>query len=631
MDHGRAGSRFIRCGVNDQHEGTVQQLVPDAASGTFLSAGADGRAKLWDSKNLRCLWSSEKQLQSLVTDPLLSLAGGLSEGYIAGALASGDILLWIVPEMLTLDDLPAHIVLDELRVTAPIHIERQPTHQADSSVPEPRLSQMWLYRTAISQVTLFIRYSNHPLFYRVFIDTKSAKVETTSFGDSSSGYISVIEPVISIQPSEGSMIIAGDQLGFVSVYDANAPFTSQAPVPPVHKFEAHTDGCITAISWNAIVLATGSARGTTVVWDALTLEPVRYFTSPAARPAPGRDWDSVGKILLDKELIVIIVGNRVMTWKVGQVSGREYQHLKSRNAHAKKNLISKGHQQYEMHKDISESRKELEYEKAHFQRTYGREREQRTTLTSLGLSELEAVEYVLMLSREEEERRRIAMAVDEGVFEGDFDELPGTSFQSQPSPPSGYLSSRRSSSSSTYHSNGRQYPRVTLPISNEKVQVSPPFVPEPMEAGTSISPLGSMATGSGGQSGAMAVRSTSSSSPVHFPAISSSLSSTPSSRGGMSTHHSVSSSPDQPRSAWSTPMRSVPPSPGPSSPRSRVSTPVVARPSSSNMSMLTADIARNKEGLKKEESLPDLEEMDDDLKFAIELSLAEARSRGEEV
>ena len=264
-----------------------------------------------------------------------------------------------------------------------------------------------------------------------------------------------------------------------------------------------------------------------------------------------------------------------------------------------------------MYKDISESYMELEYEKAHTQRNYGCEREQRSTLDTLGLSELEAVEYVLMLSREEEEARQQQTVIEEGVFEADFDDPPEI-----PSP--SRSRSNPSTPFSSHHPNGRQYPRVYPPVSNEKVQVSPPFVPEPMEAGTSISPLRSLAVGPSTSPSPMTTRSTSSSSLDHFPAIGSSVSSTSSLKRGTST------SPEQLRSAWSTPLKSLPPSPGPSSPRSRVPTPT----HTSNTSLLTAGMAQHREA--SQVTVPDTD-MDDDLRLAIELSLAEARSRGEAV
>ncbi|KAI9568749.1 WD40-repeat-containing domain protein [Boletus coccyginus] len=622
----RAASKFIRCGVDDQHEGAVHQLVPDPGTNTFMSAGVDGRIKLWDSRTLRLLWSTDKQQLSLVTDPFVSIAGCLSDGFVAGALKSGDILIHDLHESETPDG-PRVSSIHQLRVSSPIHHERpqRPTGSNDP-FPDQQIAKLWSYRTGDSTMLLFVHYTHHPQFYRVQADIQSHDVTITSFGDSSFGNVSVLEPIISTC-SRDNMVIVGDLLGFISIYEADIP--SQVSVAPVHRFEAHTDA-VTAISWSPIIFATGSARGTTVVWESLTMEPMRYFATPAPRRAPGQDWDVVSRILVDKELMVIVVGNRVMTWKVGPACGRQpYQHKKPKHAKTKLSVITKGHrkssrprprhaltrvpEQYEMSKDIAESYMELEYERAHTQRTYGREREQRSTLDTLGLSESEAVEYVLMLSREEEEARQEGTLVSEGVFEGDFDDLPGIPTTSlSRSTPSTPLSLH---SSSSHHSNGRQHLRLSPPISNDKVQVLTRFVPEPMEAGASISPLRSLTIGPSTQPSPVMIRNTSSSSLAHFPTISTSLSSTSSSKCG------TSASPEQPRSVWSTPLKSLSP---PSSPRSRVVTPVMAR---SNMSLLSADIARHRESSQLE--APDTQEMDDDLRFAIELSLAEARSRGE--
>ena len=56
---------------------------------------------------------------------------------------------------------------------------------------------------------------------------------------------------------------------------------------------------------------------------------------------------------------------------------------------------------YQLKKMVSESMFEMDMEKVAVQRSYGREREQQQNLDQLGLDEAEAVEYVLMLSREE--------------------------------------------------------------------------------------------------------------------------------------------------------------------------------------------------------------------------------------
>lgn len=331
----RAACKFTRCSVGEQHEGAVHQLVPDADTNTFLSVGADGRIKLWDTKTLLLLWFTDKQQLSLVTDPFTSIAGGLGDGFVAGALKSGDILLYDLHGSETPIDGRQVYSTYHLRISPPVRNERP--ERDDASMPQ--ITKMWLYPTGELTVMLLVQYADHPHFYRIYANVQSHDMTITLFGDSSFSNVSALEPVVSTHSREANMLIAGDQLGFVSIYDADVP-------SPIHRFEAHTDGAVTAISWSPTVFATGSARGTTVVWDSLTLEPVRYFTSPAPRPAPGDDWDIVSRILIYKELVVIIVGNRVMTWKVGPVDGRVHQHKKAKHANTKLHVTTKGHRKH---------------------------------------------------------------------------------------------------------------------------------------------------------------------------------------------------------------------------------------------------------------------------------------------
>ena len=165
---------------------------------------------------------------------------------------------------------------------------------------------------------------------------------------------------------------------------------------------------------------------------------------------------------------------------------------------------------------------ESKYKKSHPNSSYAREREreQREQLEHLGLSEVEAVEYVLMLSRDEANsnarieggsRANISETQLEaqGIFEGDFDIELNTDNDEEDDYD---LSSRRSSTSSTFipswssssslstHSSyssltamtrtttaaeamRRSIPRPIPSSSNEKIQVSPPFRAEPMGAG----------------------------------------------------------------------------------------------------------------------------------------------------
>ncbi|KAG1853158.1 WD40-repeat-containing domain protein [Suillus subalutaceus] len=568
MDPGRASSKLVRCKVEDHHDGVVNEIVLDPAVNRFVSGGADGQVKLWDTKTVVCLWCSDKQLRSLVVDPFLKVSSALADGIIAGALSSGDVILWTSSRQFHSDDLSSPAFFAQHRIVSPIP-KGQPSPQ-DAFIPKP-------------QPTVLCS------FYRIVVDLTSGKYETTAFGDPSFGYNSITEPVFAAQPDDCSFIITGDLLGFVGIYDWDTPQTSSSVVPS-RRFEAHEDGAVTALAWNSVVLATGSARGTATVWDALTLEPLRLFSSPVPRAAPGLEVGGVSKIVIEKELLVIIADNRVMSWKVGQVHHRDAPH-KSKHARANRNPISKGQQRYDLHKVINESKRELAEENAYARHTMGREREQRSTLTVLGLSESEAVEYVLMLSREEEEHRRVSHTLDEGVFEVDFEDETFLPLASSSSTAHGSANQSSPSSLSDYCSHA--YPRAARPMTNEKVQVSPVFVPEPMEAGVTISPLRIptfLPSSSPGTRSSPEVARSTSSSFEHFPSISTSISSS-------------TSSLERIRSAWSTPLRA----------------------SFSSASMEIHD--RWPEG---EFRAPlDLDEMDDDLKFAIELSLAEARSRGE--
>ncbi|KAG2078530.1 hypothetical protein BDR04DRAFT_998038 [Suillus decipiens] len=610
MDPGRASAKLVRCKVEDQHDGIVNEIALDPTVSQFVSGGADGQVKLWDTKTVVCLWSSDKQLQSLVIDPFLKVSSALADGIIAGVLNSGDILLW-TSQQVHPDDFSNPASFVQHRIVSPI--SKGQLSSQDAFIPKPQPMVLCVRRHSQTTAALLIGYSNHLFFYRVVVELTSGKYETTAFGDPSFGYNSIVEPIFAAQPDDCNFIITGDLLGSVGIYDWDTPRTSSSVVP-TRRFEAHEDSAVTALAWSSVVFATGSARGTVTVWDTLTLEPLRLFSSPIPRATPGREIGGVSNIVIEKELLVIIVDNRVMSWKVGQAHHHhDSAPHKSKRLRANRNPISKGQQRYDLHKVINESKRELEQERSYARHTMGREREQRSTLNMLGLSESEAVEYVLMLSREEEEHHRAPHIVDEGVFEADFEDETFLPTASSPSIMYGYAN--QPSPSSIYDHHSGTYPRAARLLTNEKVQVSPVFVPEPMEAGVTISPLRIPTSLPGSSTGTRSLpemaRSTSSSI-EHFPSISSSISSS-------------TSSLEHIRSAWSTPLRSPPPSHGASSPY--VGAPILRTSSASFSSASMENHGRHSE---EELRTPlNLDEMDEDLKFVIELSLAEARSRGE--
>ena len=217
-----------------------------------------------------------------------------------------------------------------------------------------------------------------------------------------------------------------------------------------------------------------------------------------------------------------------------------------------------------------------------------------------------------MLSRDEEDTRsgpatppNRLISMEEGVFEADSDE--SATYGIRPS--------------SASQSPPLSLPRTSHSTSNRKVQVSPRFRPEPTEAGFSISLMTSDAIGT---SAAMISRTVSTSSIEDFPSISTqSAASTPSATG---TSWPRRTSSDVPRkTAWGSPRHS--PSKGSSLTDSRVWTSSPPTSSSGSASLLSIVLAEDPCNADNAVPQGEVDEMDSDLRFAIELSLAEAQSR----
>jgi hypothetical protein len=231
--------------------------------------------------------------------------------------------------------------------------------------------------------------------------------------------------------------------------------------------------------------------------------------------------------------------------------------------------------------------------------------EQLMKLQTLGLSEQEAVEYTLMLSRDEELLRlqdSTGEHLNDGIF--DIDENSRNQASShQPSPPSLPLLQysppplRTLISGSGTTSHGELVPSVSPSKSNVKVQVSPRFIPEPMQAGG--------LPDSAPDSQSMIVRKTAPSSPP-LPFSPSTLGSTPRVVTPPKQGHGVGTS-GKPN-AWSKPL----PGTGSSaSPPTQIRRPLP--PSSLTHWEVEAERIRQVE--------------DPELRLALEVSLAEAQSR----
>ncbi|PPQ64115.1 hypothetical protein CVT24_008726 [Panaeolus cyanescens] len=446
----RSAVEVRRCNLADQHMGAVvdAQWI-HAQNGYAVTGGMDGRVKVWDTKTAVCLWTSIQATRGLLPDACVKVIGSMN-GSVASVMKSGDVYVWTGFNFSATFEAPSSAL--PVLIPCPIRTDRE---GYDSTVSHDVISAHIDPNTTLP--TLLVAYQNHPLFYRLRVQSPE-KVEVAAFGEGLLGSLSVVVPFFATSNEAGpesTVVFAGDHLGCVGLYDwdAETPVDPVGSVPPTRKFEAYEDGStVTALHWNGVTLVTGSARGVVSVWDGMTFRPLRSFPSPIPR-LRGRtlmhvnpvERESVRHILVnaDRDIVFMGIGDRVMAWQAGPVR-KSTGGVRGRNttgvvSKKKRSGNNKYLDQVEMKKTISESRDLLKDHSDHVQRAFGREREQIAGLNNLGLSEVEALEYVLMLSRDETNARAMAEAnalagagsssnnhtdpfIDEGVFEADFDD-----------------------------------------------------------------------------------------------------------------------------------------------------------------------------------------------------------------
>jgi len=134
----------------------------------------------------------------------------------------------------------------------------------------------------------------------------------------------------------------------------------------------------------------------------------------------------------------------------------------------------------ELKETICQSRLEQEEERKYLARAHGREKEQRALLESLGLSETEAIQYLLMVSRDEAEQEgkkdESTQVREDDVFESGFDQLTASAAVLASSSTS-FLQPLPSTSSEDVQMSLLSAPDDLKPISTDDVSHFPPVGP----------------------------------------------------------------------------------------------------------------------------------------------------------
>lgn len=639
IDLSRRGVNFqlTRCPIDDEHDGPVLDAAWDGNE-LAVTGGADGRIKLWDTQSMQCLWTSERQNCDLVTDPVVRVASAVvTKGLIAGCTRSGNIVMFrgfarfMAPNVKLgrhWEAVEAGNLVETFSIPCPVDSSAHQTQAIASLYIDSFASP--------SQPTLLAAYENDVHFYKVYLVTDGnggLQSHIDIFGDNIFGPLSCVHPFFAAGPDQRSFVLTGDRMGSVSVHDWQGKHltmnSTKQPIRPIRRLEAHADGStVTTIHWNGTTLITGSARGTTHVFDGLTFEELRNFPSPTPRfrgrghapPVDPNDDGRVRQILVnpDRDVMVVNVGNAVLAWKAGSigkgVSGgvRGRIPLDGGIQRKKKNYggkwlreLTRSYSAFELgscftehvelKQNIAESRHLLEQEskKSKSRQVDDRTNEHQAGLDQLGLSEQEALEYAIMLSREETAQNsgtsgpsrnhpnlhvlERPVAPQDGVFGWDTDEVFSDYRGSKGSDSDLIPISASSSNSSTYENDG-----------------------VPCCSSLDASPIPSVST----------------EDHLHFPPIS--VSPTPVNTPGLGPDPLSRTNARGSHSAWNTPFKAKSSTSSSSSPSARSVPSVGSSPTGRRCHAPILSQSADVEG-----------NFDEDLRLALELSLAEARSRGD--
>lgn len=307
MSGTRAPVRIHTSLVDQGHEGAVYDGTWAANGDAFVTAGADGRVKVWTAKPFRCAWTSERHLQGQVADAIVRVVEHLDNGLVVGASGGGDIIILsgFDTSLNPVDSPPPNIhkFCISTRELSKAHVGlTQTQHSVDILSFLPQV-------TSSTGLSVLVCHVDGDHFYRCTVNVRSKQATAKVFGNPAFGFIRAIHPAFSNDPAEPDFVIVGTQLGFISIYD----WDNTSPSSDILLGNRHADvfdnSHVTSLAVNSFVIAAGSARGSIVVLDLLTLETLRSIAAPMN--------SDVAQIELIGEALVARVGGKVLAWSSG--------------------------------------------------------------------------------------------------------------------------------------------------------------------------------------------------------------------------------------------------------------------------------------------------------------------------
>ena len=300
--------------VQEEHNGAVLDGTWAVDGNAFITAGSDGRVKVWTVAPFGCAWTSKRHSLGQAIDAISRVAEDLANGLVVAASKSGDLIVFSGFDFSSLNaaDAPHSIQ----RLCIPVRPFSTPDVEP-VSVPQPmEISALYLRASSPTRLSILACYLNTSRFYRCSVDLLLKQVDVKTFGNAVFGTIRCIQPVFSNDLTEPSFVLVGTQLGIVSIYDWDTTSLSSDLYPASRHADVFSDAQVTSLALNPFVIVAGSSRGTITVLDLLTLEVLRSFRAQVN--------NDVWQIELVGDLLVANVGSRVLAWSADRfVSGRK--------------------------------------------------------------------------------------------------------------------------------------------------------------------------------------------------------------------------------------------------------------------------------------------------------------------
>ncbi|KAG8931605.1 hypothetical protein FRC02_002480 [Tulasnella sp. 418] len=458
-------NKFFKSKVIDSHLGRVSKIVFDTGTGSnvFASGGVDGKVKIWLTKGVQCLWTSELDSsmngQQQLNDELnqcVQLAfrsNGLGVGTVAAAFGNGDVIVWTGFD-LTATGHP-NPASTPLNYTNKIRIPAQAPNSATVQATDPVSLSLHYNSEPDSEpiINLLMHSNNESRVHRFIIHQVEGGLtyDRIIYDDGPLGPLSCIRagfisPAASIRAvppqikptpitsplgilastlpvkkhikKERSYVMAGDSLGRVTVWyldgdDGTLDENGVKHVKGARRLEATDDGGgVSTIEVGTYVIVVGSTRGSISIWDAINLQHVRTIPLRQAG-ASGVQVDlGVQHIAIEGDSLIWSVGSRIIAWQAGgklvskkssQKTGLQIVGQSGTSTRGKG--VSKSQSMHEIKREVRDSRESMNRERKALQLSYKRAMAQQSTIDEMGLDETGAVEYLLMISRDEEEAR----------------------------------------------------------------------------------------------------------------------------------------------------------------------------------------------------------------------------------